>query len=353
MLLQRECPKSAGMIGFASTAISILNEAELSASEPRDLPLVHMDVDQSFLPIPSTVKAAIFESFARQNITECEVVIEARIQNFVKSNYGFSTDSSAEFIYGDSPLALFNKLVLCCIQENGTLFFPSGSNGTYSCSAKFMKANVVMIPTHLEEGFKLTEKALASVLGTVKRPWVYLSGPTINPTGLLYSNEEIRGILSVCAKFGARVIIDISFSGLEFETDAWNGWNLEESLPKLTKADPFFCVSLLGGLSFEMLTGGLTFGFLVLNQPLLIDAFHSFPGLNKPHSTVKYAIKKLMGLREQKAKNLLEAIAEQKKILKCRAKCLKEVCYCKTELFLYFAYSTSVVLKILFFKLCP
>ncbi|KAJ8647369.1 hypothetical protein MRB53_000392 [Persea americana] len=321
---QRECPKSAGMIGFASSAISTLNEAELSASEPKDLSLVHMDADQSFLPIPSTVKAAIFESFSRQNITEFEIDIKTGIQSFVRSNYGFSTDSGAEFIYGDSPLALFNKLVLCCIQESGTLLFPSGSNGTYSCSAKFVKANVVMIPTHLEEGFKLTEKTLTSVLATVKRPWVYLSGPTINPTGLLYSNEEVQGILSVCARFGARVIIDTSFSGLEFETDAWKGWNLAESLSKLTKPDPFFCVSLIGGLSFEMLTGGLTFGFLFLNHPPLIDTFYSFPGLSKPHSTVKYAIKKLMGLREQKAETLLEAIVELKKILKCRTKCLKE-----------------------------
>ncbi|KAF6137587.1 hypothetical protein GIB67_031866 [Kingdonia uniflora] len=35
-----------------------------------------------------------------------------------------------------------------------------------------------------------------------------------------------------------------------------------------------------------MLTGGLAFGFLVLNQPLLVEAFHTFPGLSKPHSTV-------------------------------------------------------------------
>ncbi|XP_077249670.1 methionine S-methyltransferase [Tasmannia lanceolata] len=323
---QRECKnvESTEMIGFASSAISTLNDAELFISKPKNSSLIHMDVDQSFLPIPSAVKAAIFESFSRQNMVESETDVKTGIQQFIKRNYGLPADNSAEFIFGDSALVLFNKMVLCCIQEGGTLFFPAGSNGTYVSAAKFLKADIVMVPTRFEEGFKLTEKTLGSMLGKAKRPWVYISGPTINPTGLLYSNKEIWEILSVCAKFGARALIDTSFSGLEFETDGWHGWNLEDNLSKLKCPDPSFCVSILGGLSFEMLTGGLEFGFLVLNQSLLIDAFYTFPGLSKPHSTVKYAIKKLLGLREQKAGNLAEAIAEQKKVLKYRFNRMKE-----------------------------
>ncbi|XP_042488563.1 methionine S-methyltransferase [Macadamia integrifolia] len=325
---QRECEKArtVEMIGFTSSAISALNTGELSVSGLQNSSVIHMDVDQSFLQIPAPIKAAIFESFARQKLAESEIDVNIGIRQFIKNNYGFPTDGCIEVIYGDSPLALFNKMVLCCILEGGNLCFPAGSNGNYVSAAKFVNANVLDIPTQSEVGFKLTEKVLTSFLGTVKNPWVYLSGPTVNPTGSLYSNEEMRGILSVCAKFGARVLIDASFSGLEFLTEGWDMWNLWDSLSKLnSRCNPSFCVSLLGGLSFEMLTGGLTFGFLVLNQPHLIDAFYSFPGLSKPHSTVKYAIKKLLGLREQKAENLLEAVAGQKKILSCRFNRLNEV----------------------------
>ncbi|GFY89265.1 methionine S-methyltransferase [Actinidia rufa] len=313
------------MIGFASSAISVLDHAELSITETDNSSLVHMDVDQSFLPIPSSVKAAIFESFSRQNIAETEIDVTTSIKQFIKSNYGFLTTSNTEFIYADCPPPLFNKLVLCCIQEGGTLCFPAGSNGHYVSAARFLKANTLTIPTQSELGFKLTEKILAGVLNTVKRPWVYISGPTINPTGLIYNKEEMESILSICAKFGARVIIDTSFSGLEFDSKCCNGWDLEQSLAKLyCSGQPSFCVSLLGELSLKMLMGGLTFGFLVLNQPFLIDTFHSFPGLNKPHSTLKYTVKKLLDLREQKAGDLLEAIAEQKKLLGSRSKHLKE-----------------------------
>ncbi|KAI3993214.1 hypothetical protein MKX01_009957 [Papaver californicum] len=315
--------KSVEMIRFSSSAVTALNDAELNISEAENSSLIHMDVDQSFLPVPSPVKAAIFESFARQNMVEAETDLTIGIQQFIKSKYGFPTDSCTEYLYADTSLSLFNKLVLCCIQEGGTLCFPAGSNGNYVSAAKFMKVNTASIPTEAEVGFKLSEDVLTGLLSTVKRPWLYLSGPTINPTGLVYSNEEIQGILSVCAKFGARVIIDTSFSGLEFKESS--GWNLEETLSKMSSSgDSAFCVSLLGGLSFEMLTGGLAFGFLVLNQPILIDAFNSFSGLSKPHSTTKYAIKKLLGRREQKVQNLFDGSVEQKEILQNRSKRMTE-----------------------------
>ncbi|KAG6652358.1 methionine S-methyltransferase [Carya illinoinensis] len=326
-LTKRESQKdnSMEMIGFASSAISVLNSSELSINEAKNTSLIYMDVDQSFLPLPSPVKAAIFESFARQNLAESEIDVNSSIRQYIKSNYGFPTDSGTELIYADSSLALFNKVVLCCIQEGGTLCFPAGSNGTYVSAAKFLKASIVNVPTKSGEGFKLTEKILSDVLETVNKPWIYISGPTINPTGLLYSNTEIECILSTCAKFGARVVIDTSFSGLEFDSESWGGWDLEGSLSKLNSSgSPSFGVSLLGGLSLKMLSGALKFGFLVLNQSHLVDTFYSFPGLCKPHSTVKYAIKKLLGLRERKSGDLLDALAERIRTLSHRSKRLKE-----------------------------
>lgn len=318
-------PTSVDTIGIANSAISVLNDSELSISEDQGSSLIHMDVDQSFLHVPPPVKAAIFESFARQNMSEAELDVGPSIRQHIQSEYGFPTDSSTELIYANSSLSLFNKLVLCCIQEGGTLCFPAGSNGNYISAAKFLKANIATVPTQSAEGFKLTEKSISEVLETVKQPWVYICGPTICPTGLLYSNHEIEKILSACEKFGARVIIDTSFSGLEFGSDGWGGWDLANSLSKLnSSSNPTFSVCLLGGLSFKLLTGALKFGFLVFNRPNMVDAFHSFPGLSKPHCTVKYAIKKLLGLRERKAGELMDAVATHIEMLKSRSKRLKE-----------------------------
>ena len=314
------------MIGFSTSALSVLTNAELSIDGVENGSVIHMDVDQIFLPVPSPVKAAVFESFARQNMSESETDVTTSIKEFIKSNYGFPTESSTEFVYADNSKALFNKLVLCCIKEGGTLCFPAGSNGNYVSSARFLKADTVIVPTDVNVGFKFSKKALTGVLGTVKNPWVYISGPTVNPTGLVYSNNEIGEILSTCARFGARVIIDTSSSGLEFDYDGWGGWDLEGCLSKLNPScKPSFCVSLLGGLSLTMLNGVLRFGFLILNQPILVDTFYSYPGLSRPHRTVRYAIKKLLELREQRPSSLSDAVVEHTTMLRSRSKSLKEV----------------------------
>ncbi|ESQ37768.1 hypothetical protein EUTSA_v10028379mg [Eutrema salsugineum] len=315
---ESEKTKSEDIIEFSSSAVSVLKDAELSVTEIDDTSVIHMDVDQSFLPIPRSVKAAIFESFVRQNISEAEVDVNPSITQFVWSNYGFPTKSSTGFVYADGSQALFNKLVICCAQEGGTLCLPAGTNGKYVAAAKFLKAKVVNIPTESSDGFKLTEVTLKKALDSVKKPWVCISGPTVSPTGLVYSNEEMDVLLSTCAKFGAKVIIDTSFSGLEYSSTTWD---LKSSLSRL---DSSLSVSLLGCLSLNMLSGAVKLGFLVLDQSL-VDAFHTLPGLSKPHSTVKYAAKKMLALKEEKASDFLEAVSETIKTLEGRSKLLKEV----------------------------
>lgn len=315
------------MIGLASSAVSAFNDAELSVDEVNNNSSpIRMDVDQSFLPIPLPVKAAIFESFARQNLSEAEIDVTSSVGRFIKTRYGFPINNSVEFLYADSALTLFNKLVLCCIQEGGTFCFPAGSNGNYVSASKFLQANIVTIPTDHKDGFKLTDKALTTKLETVQKPWVYISGPTTNPMGLLYTDKEIEKILVVCANFGARVIIDTSFSGLEYEAETYKPWNLEPILGKLyTSAKPTFCISLLGTLSVELLTGGMTYRFLVLDQSHLADSSSSFPVLSKPHCTIRYAMKKLLAQTEQKTGSLLDSVSEHKRILKSRSQSLQEV----------------------------
>lgn len=315
------------MIGFASSAISVFNNSELSISVgDNESSLIHMDVDRSFLSLPLPVKAAIFESFARQNLSESETDVTNGIRKFINIRYGFQTNNRTEFLYSDYSLGLFNKLLLSCIQESGTFFFPAGCNGNYIAAAKFMKADVVYIPTQADVGFKLTADVLTKALESVKNPWLYVSGPTINPTGLLYSNKEMEDILSVCARCGARVLIDTSFSGLEYNIANWDTWNLEPTLAKLySSATSTFCVSMLGNLSSEMLTGGLTFAFLAMDQSLFAETTNGFAGLTKPHSTTRYAVKKLLARAEHGVGDLSEFVAEHKSILKNRSQRLTEV----------------------------
>jgi len=213
------------------------------------------------------------------------------------------------------------------MQEQGTLLFPLGTNGNYISAAKFMNASTLTIPTTFSSGFKIEPKVLSDTLKNVSRPWVYISGPTINPTGFLYSDSDIKVLLSVCAEYGARVVIDTSSSGLEYQTDGWSRWNLEGCLSSLKSSKPSFSVVLLGELSFQLIASGHDFGFVVLSDSSLADTFHSFPSLSRPHSTLKYTFKKLLGLKNQKDQHFSDLMVEQQEELKSRSNHLIKVSY--------------------------
>ena len=57
-----------------------------------------------------------------------------------------------------------------------------------------------------------------------------------------------ENILSICAKFEAIVVIDISFSGPEYDIEGCGGWDLEGSLARLYSPSK----------PSKMLTGGFT-----------------------------------------------------------------------------------------------
>ena len=86
-------------------------------------------------------------------------------------------------------------------------------------------------PSHLPP---LTlSRQLDSFLSSISRPWLILSAPIVNPTGALYSSSEIAALLSVCQRRGAKVILDVCFSDLQFEgNDGKNQIDLEPFLGK-------------------------------------------------------------------------------------------------------------------------
>lgn len=306
-------------IKFSESSSAALSEVE-NVNLDQQPPMICMDFDENSLPIPSAVKVSVFEGFARQNIAETEMDPRPEIIGFMQSRFGLPPTHTKELVLSDTSTSLFTKLVLACVEESGTLIFPTGSSGTYVSVAKFLEANVKRLPTEASNSFKATATEINSFLKGVEKPWLYIAGPTVNPTGAIYTNTEIGEILAVCKHHGARVILDTSFSGLEFNHDPkFVKWNLAEAgLQPHQKSSPY-AIAVLGGFSTGLMTGGLEFGFAAIGEPVFIEAFKDAPTMSRPHGTLKYTMKKLLGMLEQKSEILMTGIEEQKKTLKHRA----------------------------------
>lgn len=306
--------REANLIKAPETMLQCLKEAEALNKEQGSDELC-MNSIENLLPTPTSVKMVIFESFARQNITDIETNPVPEIYKFVNTKLGIPADSFSEIILSDSSKALFSKLVTGCRDNGGTLFFPAGSNEAYIHTARLLGAHVKIIQTQVDDSFKLTEKLAAESFTSSDKPYLYVTGPTIYPTGLVYSNSEIESLISACSKSGAHLIVDTSLSGLEFGAHGPATWDLRNV--------NFSNVTVIGNFSSELLMGGLECCYALVQSSFLNGLVDS---LNiKPHGTLRYVMKKLLKLYNEKDTSLHEDLSQQRKWLHQRANLLCQV----------------------------
>lgn len=292
-----------------------LKEAELSDEEQRS-DGTHANSIDNLLVTPTSVKMAIFESFARQNISEVEMNPTSEIYRFVNTKLGIPADFLSNLVLSDNSKALFLKLAVGCRDNGGILFFPFGSNEAYIHAAKLLGVNVKMIETVAETSFKVTEDLISEIFATSDKPYLYITGPTIYPTGLVYSTSEIKALISACLQHDAHMIVDTSFSGLEFNFSGPATWDLQDvDCSNLT---------LFGNFSSSLLVGGLEFGYALV-QDSFARSFNDSWNISKPHGTLRYTMQKLLRLYNDNDPTLHEDLMEQQKWLHRRAQTLCQV----------------------------
>jgi methionine S-methyltransferase len=268
-----------------------------------------MNSIENLLETPTSVKMAIFESFARQNITDAEIDLIPEIYKFINTKLGIRADPSLQIILSDSSRSVFSKLVLQCRDVGGTLLFVAGSDEAYIYSAKLLGASVKLIQTEAADSFKLTEKLAAEAFTSAEKPFLYFTGPTIYPTGMVYSKTEIEALIACASKHGAHLFVDTSFSGLEFDLQQ-ETWNLRD----------VDCsnVTVIGNFSSQLLSGALELCFALVRNSFL-DGSKDHLNFAKPHGTHRYAMKKLLKLYNEKDANYHRELTKQRNMLLERA----------------------------------
>jgi len=90
--------------------------------------------------------------------------------------------------------------------------------GIYEEQLKILNKPYKSIITKMENNFKLTPELLELNLGNEKNKLLILNNPT-NPTGAVYSKEELKKIAEICKKNNIIVFADEIYLDLTFERD--------------------------------------------------------------------------------------------------------------------------------------
>lgn len=130
---------------------------------------------------------------------------------------------------------------------------------SYLEMAKMVGASPVVVTAGEETGFKMTAQQLEAAI-TDKTKCLILNNPS-NPTGMVYSREELEAIAAVCVRHQIFVIADeiyygLLYDGLEFTSFA----SLGDEIRELT--------ILINGVSKSYAMTGWRVGYACASEPI-------------------------------------------------------------------------------------
>ena len=110
---------------------------------------------------------------------------------------------------------IFN-LVETLLDEGDTICFPAPYWTSYLDIAEIVNANIELLPCPATQDYKLTPAQLDAALA--KKPKVFLFNNPSNPTGMVYSKDEIVALADVIAKYpDTWVITDDIYNRMVFD----------------------------------------------------------------------------------------------------------------------------------------
>ncbi len=143
--------------------------------------------------------------------------------------------------------------VAAVVEEGGEVIIPSPYWLTYPEVVRFFGGVPVYVETTRESGFKMTAEQLEAAI-TPKTSMLIFNSPC-NPTGAVYSEEEIKAIAAVCVKHNICVLSDEMYEKLVY--DGQKHYSIAEVSPEMKEL-----TILVNGVSKSYAMTGWRLGYL-------------------------------------------------------------------------------------------
>ncbi len=137
---------------------------------------------------------------------------EAICKKFLKDN-GLSYEPSQIVVSTGAKSSLFHA-ICAMVDEGDEVILPSPYWLTYPELVKLAGGKTVFIKTTANDGYKMTAEELSAAV-TDKTKLLILNSPN-NPTGAVYSKEELLAIAKICEEKGVYVISDEIYEKLVY-----------------------------------------------------------------------------------------------------------------------------------------
>ncbi len=278
----------------ASSTLAITARAKQLKAEGCDV--VNFAAGEPDFDTPDSIKKAAIQSL-EDGLTKYTPSIgtvqlrDAIVEKFKKDN-GLEYTQSQIAVSCGAKHTIFN-LIQVLVDQGDEVLIPAPYWVSYPEMVKIAGGTSTIIPTTVETGFKITADSLSKSI-TKNTKVLILNSPS-NPTGMLYSKEELEPIAEICVKNNIFVISDEIYEKLIYDTDTYT------SLASLGK-DIFDLTITVNGVSKAYSMTGWRIGYCAGNEeiigyvkklqdhstsnPASVSQAAALAALNEPNETV-------------------------------------------------------------------
>lgn len=194
--------------------------------------------------------------------------------------------------------------VAAVIEEGDEVIIPSPYWLTYPEVVRFFGGVPVYVETTRESGFKMSPEQLEAAITEKSRMLIFNS--PCNPTGAVYSEEEIKALAAVCEKHNLCVLSDEMYEKLVY--DGLKHYSIACVSPKMKEN-----TIVVNGLSKSYAMTGWRAGYLAAAEPVAkaIGSFQSHATSNV-NTITQYASVAALDGDETAMNEMVEAFAERR-----------------------------------------
>lgn len=148
--------------------------------------------------IKEAAKRAIDENFTFYTAVPGYLSLRKAIADKLKNENGLDYTPEQIVVSGGAKQSLCN-VILSVINPGDEVVIPTPAWVSYVEMVKLAEGTNVLVPASIEQDFKVTPEQLEAAI-TPKTRMVLICSPS-NPTGSVYTKEELKGLVEVLAKY--------------------------------------------------------------------------------------------------------------------------------------------------------
>ncbi len=157
---------------------------------------------------------ALSEGFTKYTPTAGIIELKQAICSRFKEDIGVDYEPSQVIVSCGAKHSIYNIIQVLC-EEGDEVIVPAPYWVSYPEQVRVAQATPVIIDTDEKSGFKITPESLSEHISK-KTKLLILNSPS-NPTGAVYSREELEGIAKIAVEKGIWVISDEIYDKLVYD----------------------------------------------------------------------------------------------------------------------------------------